>query len=197
MGKIYYIDASNHVAGKLSTFVAKSLKEGNKVVVVHCERVVFTGPIKRGMKELEDYLNKQSIVNPLKGQKHYKEPSKYFKQIVRRMLPRKKTKDHAVFKRLKTFEGCPEEYFKKEFFIAPKSLISFTADPKRKFYFLGDMLRRYGWQNYELVEEQNKIEDERRKCLEAERKLFDEKKRKIMSEDRFIQRVNERMNSYE
>lgn len=165
MSKHFYVDASNQVAGKLSTFIAKTLLEGNKVSVVHCENIVFTGPIERGMKKYERYLRKRRIVNPLKGQFHYKEPSKYFKRVIRRMVPKKKEKGFKALKNLKVYEGCPQKYQDKEFYHVPKALIKYTADPKRKFYILGDLLRRYGWKDYELVRNLNIKEEKRRKFI--------------------------------
>lgn len=49
------INAEGHVAGKLATVVAKHLLEEVPVTVIHCENVIFTGPLKRDMGRYKEF----------------------------------------------------------------------------------------------------------------------------------------------
>ncbi|KAG0418510.1 60S ribosomal protein L13a [Dictyocoela roeselum] len=161
--KKIFIDASDHVGGKLGTFVAKKLLEHNNITVVHCENLKFTGPIHRGVGRYQDFIRKRNLVNPLKGPFHYKAPSALFRRIVKRMLPVRKVKGDQALKRLTVYDGCPRELENEIFLKCPKALLDFTADTRRKSYRLGDLCKKFGWKYDDLTKRQNAEKEERLK----------------------------------
>ncbi|KAG0441230.1 60S ribosomal protein L13a [Dictyocoela muelleri] len=170
-GDRIFIDASDHVGGKLGTFVAKKLLEHNNITVVHCENLKFTGPIHRGVGRYQDFIRKRNLVNPLKGPYHYKAPSALFRRIVKRMLPVRKVKGDQALKRLIVYDGCPKELENEKFMKCPKALLEFTADTRRKSYRLGDLSKKFGWKYDDLTKKQNQEKEERlRKKSEVEEK---------------------------
>lgn len=194
--KHLFINGDKHVGGKLSTFIAKSLLEGNKVTVVHCEKIVFTGPLHRGEGRFKAYLNKRRIVNPLKGQFHYREPSKFFRRTISRMVPKRFYRGQEALSRLELFEGCPRELENKVFDVCPKALLSYTADPKRKFYILGDLLKKYGWKRADLVDQFNKEKDERLAVIQQKESEINHKKNEFKKTKEFEQKVEEILSQY-
>ncbi|KAF7692993.1 60S ribosomal protein L13a [Cucumispora dikerogammari] len=191
-----YINADKHVGGKLATHIAKALLEGDKVTVVHCEKLVYTGPVHRGVGKFEAYLNKRRIVNPLKGQFHFREPSKFFKRTISRMVPKRFFRGQEALSRLELYEGCPKELENIVFDVCPKALLSYTADPKRKFYILGDLLKKYGWKRSEIVEQFNKEQEGRLYKIRQEEQQMKEKQEKFKQTPEYKKKVDELLSKY-
>lgn len=176
MEKKIIIDASEHVGGKLSTFVAKKLLENNSITVVHCENIKFTGPIHRGVGRYKDFLRKRNLVNPLKGPFHYKAPSALFRRIVKRMLPVRTKRGDLALKRLEVFDGCPKELELEKTLVCPKALLSYTADLRKSSYRLGDLCTKFGWKYDEITKKQN---EEKRVKLEELEKMNIQREKEI------------------
>lgn len=191
-----YINADKHVAGKLSTHIAKALLEGNKVTIVHCEKLVYTGPLKRGEGKFKSYLNKTRIVNPLKGQFHFREPSKFFRRTISRMVPKRFYRGQEALSRLELFDGCPKELENIIFDVCPKALLSYTADPKRKFYILGDLLKKYGWKRSEIVEEFNKEKELRLSVIKKDNEERNKKQEAFKNTEEYKKQLENALSEY-
>ena len=57
------VDATNHIAGRLSSNVAKLLMQGNRVSVVNCEKIMMSGTRSNQIKEHREFLEINSIIN--------------------------------------------------------------------------------------------------------------------------------------
>ncbi|MEW5996997.1 MAG: 50S ribosomal protein L13 [Candidatus Micrarchaeota archaeon] len=102
------IDAENARIGRLSTHVAKELLSGNDVHVVNAEKAVISGNPK---DILEKYLERRSYQykgNPDKSPKWPKAPHLFVRRLIRGMLPRKKARGRAAYKKLRVYSGRPE-----------------------------------------------------------------------------------------
>lgn len=139
------VNAQGHVAGKLATFVAKNILEGQKVIVINTEYLVLTGPIDRSVGKFTRYLNKRRLTKPENGQKHHRSPSMFFRRIVRRMVPKRIVRGQKALTLLKTYESCPDELISSQWLVCPRALLKNTADPIRKFFFIKDLLVKFGW----------------------------------------------------
>jgi large subunit ribosomal protein L13 len=106
------IDASDKVAGRLASRIAKELLKGERVIVVNAESAVISGNPKH---IIDDYTEKRERGDPYHGPFYPKEPDRILKRIVRGMLPYKSAKGKDAFKRLRVFISVPEEYGKAEF----------------------------------------------------------------------------------
>lgn len=103
-----YVDATNQIAGRLSSKVAKLLLSGKRVVVVNAEKSLLSGSRTLVVNQWKERLELGSKVNPIYGPIHPRRPDNILRRMVRGMVPRKKPKGAAAMKRLRVYIGVPE-----------------------------------------------------------------------------------------
>lgn len=103
------IDGKDHILGRLASFVAKALLEGQDIVVVNSKDIVVTGST-----TFDEILEKVQRGDPHHGPFYPKRPDRIFKRVVRGMLPYRKEKGRKAFKRLRVYIGVPDELAKME-----------------------------------------------------------------------------------
>ncbi|MFH1623311.1 MAG: 50S ribosomal protein L13 [Candidatus Aenigmatarchaeota archaeon] len=104
MATIY--DAENQILGRAAAVIAKQLLEGEVVAVVNVEKAVISGSRKY---TVSNYDEKTRRGDPHKGPFFPRTPDGIFRRTVRGMLPIKKPKGRAAYKRLRAHIGIPEE----------------------------------------------------------------------------------------
>merc|ERR1712224_1174841 len=139
------IDANNHLLGRLSATIAKSLLNGQKVVVVRCEGILISGNFYRNKLKYLAFLRKRIRTNPKKGPFHFRAPSKILWRTVRGMLPHKLKRGAEALDRLKVFEGIPPPYDMQKRFILPSCMKVVKLKPQRKFAELSRLSHEVGW----------------------------------------------------
>ena len=77
------IDGTNHIAGRLSSNVAKLLLQGNRVTVVNSEKIMISGRKRSIVDEYNQFLKISSILHPKHGPFHPRRPD----TIMSRMVP--------------------------------------------------------------------------------------------------------------
>jgi len=100
------IDATNSIAGRLSSTIAKRALLGEKIDLVNCEKAVLTG---KKEAVFAKYKEKKERGNPLKGPFLSMMPDRFFRRIVRGMLPYKQEKGKKAFKNIMCYMGVPEK----------------------------------------------------------------------------------------
>jgi large subunit ribosomal protein L13 len=103
------IDAGNARIGRVGTFVAKKLLEGEEIQVINAEEAIISGSPQR---VLERYTGRRQLKfkgNPEKSPYWPKVPDRFVKRLIRGMLPRKKPSGRAAYKKLKVYMGKPVE----------------------------------------------------------------------------------------
>jgi large subunit ribosomal protein L13 len=103
-----YVDATNQIAGRLSSRVAKLLLSGKRVVVVNAEKSLLSGSRTSVVNQWKERLELASHVNPINGPIHPRRPDNILRRMVRGMVPRKKPKGAVAMKRLRVYIGVPE-----------------------------------------------------------------------------------------
>ncbi len=104
------VDATNHIAGRLASNVAKLLMQGNRVSVVNCEKIMMSGTRSNQIKEYREFLEINSIINYKHGPVHYRRPDTLMAKMIRQMLPYdRKPSGKAAHQRLRTYIGSPKE----------------------------------------------------------------------------------------
>jgi len=99
------INAENTILGRLSTYAAKQVLLGEKIVVVNCEKAVITG----GRKFIiSRFLEKIRIGNPFKGPFYPRRPDMIVRRTIRGMLPRKKPRGRMAYKNVICYIGVPD-----------------------------------------------------------------------------------------
>jgi len=104
------VDTTDHIAGRLSSHVAKLLLKGNRVSLVNCEKIMMSGTRDNIIKEYREFLEINSIINPKHGPVHYRRPDTIIAKMIRGMLPfGRKPSGISAHKRLRTYIGAPRE----------------------------------------------------------------------------------------
>ena len=136
------IDATNHVAGRLASTVAKLLLKGNRVSIVNCDKIMISGTRKNIIKEYREFLEIASILHPEHGPYHPRRPDTIMKKMVRGMLPRKKPSGWDAHQRLRTYIGTPKELRSFEKIQFEKARIRKSAS---NYTTMAELGRTIGW----------------------------------------------------
>ena len=137
-----YIDATDQIAGRLSSKVAKLILSGKRVVVVNSEKALISGSRTSVVNEWKEKLELSSRVNPIYGPIHPRRPDTILKRMVRGMVPRKKPKGATAMKRLRVYIGIPTS-------VKPTKLTKFedttASRPIPVYVTMGDLSKSLGW----------------------------------------------------
>ncbi len=137
-----YIDATDQIAGRLSSKIAKLVLSGKRVVVVNAEKALISGSRTSVINQWKERLELSSRVNPLYGPIHPRRPDNILRRMVRGMVPRKKPKGALAMKRLRIYVGVPSE-------VSAAKLSKFeettASRPIPVYVTMGDLSRSLGW----------------------------------------------------
>ena len=137
------VDATDHIAGRLSSHVAKLLLQGNRVSVINCEKIMISGTRSNIIKEYRDFLEISSILHPKHGPFHPRRPDTIITKMIRGMLPfGKKPSGIAAHKRLRAYIGSPKELKSLEKIQFEKAKIKRAAS---NYTTMGELGRVVGW----------------------------------------------------
>jgi len=102
------IDGSGMVMGRLASYVAKQVLQGEEVTIVNCEKIIITGN-KTDIKEKFEQSRRRVGTRQI-GPKVSKSPEKIFKRAIRGMIS-----DHLrgmgkiAWRRIKCYSKIPKE----------------------------------------------------------------------------------------
>ena len=137
------VDTTNHIAGRLASHVAKLLIQGNRVTLVNCEKIMYSGNRDNLIQEYREFLEINSIINYKHGPVHYRRPDTIISKMIRGMLPYEgKPSGVAAFKRLRAYVGSPKELKSLEKIQFEKALIRKAAS---NYTTMGSLCRVIGW----------------------------------------------------
>ena len=137
------VDVTNHIAGRLASHVAKLLIQGNRVTLVNCEKIMYSGTRDNLIAEYRAFLEINSIINYKHGPVHYRRPDTIISKMIRGMLPYEgKPSGVAAFKRLRAYVGSPKELKSLEKIQFEKALIRKAAS---NYMTMGALCRVIGW----------------------------------------------------
>ena len=136
------VDATDHIAGRLSSHVAKLLLNGNRVSVVNCEKIMLSGTRTNIISQYRGFLEVSSVIHPRHGPLHARRPDTIMKRMIRGMLPKKKPSGLAAHKRLRTYIGSPKELGSFEKIQFKEAKIRKTA---ANYTTVGDIAKIIGW----------------------------------------------------
>jgi large subunit ribosomal protein L13Ae len=139
------IDAKGHLVGRLASYVAKELLNGQRISIVRCEKVLVSGSRFRNNIRVMDFRHKRTSTNPKKGPIHQRSPAEMVLRKIRGMLPHKTPRGAAAYKRVKTFDGCPLSLNSKKKVVVRDALKCIRLKPRAKYCCLGDVAVTCGW----------------------------------------------------
>lgn len=136
------IDATDCIAGRMCSHVSKLLLKGNRVLVVNSERAMLSGDRYKTIDLYKEYLEINSVTNPIHGPFHPRRPDTILTKMVRGMIPKTKTSGIEAFKRLRVYIGTPDQLrnMKTESFEDTK--ITRSAS---RYISVGEVARQIGW----------------------------------------------------
>ena len=133
------IDAKGLILGRLASVVAKRLLQGESVIVLNAEKAAISGKRLQIVKEAKSFLE---VGHPRKGPFHQRRPDRIVRRTIRGMLPRRKPKGMAAFKRLRVYLGAPAEFENKEI----QTILEASADKLKSPYItVGELAKEIGW----------------------------------------------------
>ncbi len=140
--EVVVVDATDHIAGRLCSYITKLLLSGKRVVVVNAERAMISGKKESILREWHEFLEISSVVHPKHGPFHPRRPDMILRRMVRGMLPRKKPKGINAFKRLRVYIGVPEDYANSQYTRFDDAMIR-----KQRSYYtsIEEVARSIGW----------------------------------------------------
>lgn len=110
MAEQVIVDATNHIAGRLCSYVAKILLKGDSVIILNAEKAMFSGDRYSTIRQWHEYLEIGSIVHPEHGPYHARRPDRIITRMIRGMVPKEKAKGVNAMKRLRVYIGVPKNY---------------------------------------------------------------------------------------
>jgi large subunit ribosomal protein L13 len=136
------VDATNHIAGRMCSHVSKLLLQGNKVAIVNAEKAMLSGNPYMTIREAHEYLEINSVTNPIHGPFHPRRPDTMLTKMVRGMVPKQKTSGIEAFQRLRVYIGVPEEMKSAKMQTFEDSKIT---RPEANYISMGDVAKQIGW----------------------------------------------------
>jgi large subunit ribosomal protein L13 len=137
-----YLDATNQIAGRLASRVAKLILSGRRVVIMNAEKALISGSRTSVINQWKGKLELSSRVNPIYGPIHPRRPDNILRRMVRGMVPRKKPKGATAMKRLRVYIGKPSE-------LETKKLTTFedtgASRPVPVYVTMAELSKSLGW----------------------------------------------------
>ena len=132
------VDAKGLILGRLASNVAKLLLQGETVIILNAEKAAISGKKQQIVQEAKEFLE---VGHPRKGPLHPRRPDKIVSRTVRGMLPRRKPKGVAAYKRLRVYLGAPLEFEDKKIQTIPEA----SADKLKSPYItVGELAKEIG-----------------------------------------------------
>lgn len=136
------IDGKDLVLGRLASFVAKRLLEGEQVVIVNAEQVVVSGRKEATFDAYDAWLKTRNLTNPRKGPFHPKRPQELVRRAVRGMLPYDKPRGRTAFRHLRVHRGVPEGLSGQKMVSIPDAGLQSLGT--RRFIRIGQLSKHMG-----------------------------------------------------
>jgi len=136
------IDGNDKIIGRVSTYIAKQLLQGEKVAIVNAEKLVISGTPEAVHQKYFKRREIQTKERPELKPRWPRKPDLLVKRIIRGMLPWRSARGREAFRRLKVYIGAPEEFMKMEK-TAPKS--RHDSSGLAKYITVEDLCKKLGY----------------------------------------------------
>ena len=133
------IDAKGLILGRMASKVAKSLLQGETVIVLNAEKAAISGKRHYIVQDAKTFLE---VGHPRKGPYHPRRPDRIVSRTIRGMLPRQKPKGQQAYKRLRVYLGAPSEFEDKKV----QTIVEASVDKLKSPYItVGELAKEIGW----------------------------------------------------
>jgi large subunit ribosomal protein L13 len=106
---VQVIDGSEHILGRLATYIAEQLLDGQEIIVVNAEKIVITGRKEQILKDYKERRDRGVAGRNRFGPYYPRMPDRMFKRSVRGMIPFAEPHGKTAYKRLKVYIGIPRD----------------------------------------------------------------------------------------
>lgn len=136
------IDGKDLVLGRLASFTAKRLLNGEQVTIVNAEQVVISGKKDVTHGSYDAWRRTRNLTNPRRGPFHLKRPEELVRMSVRGMLPFTKHIGRKAFRRLRIHVGVPKEFSNQKLMSIPDASLERLGT--RRFIRIGELSKYLG-----------------------------------------------------
>ena len=134
------INAEGLILGRLSSHVAKRLRNGEEIVILNAEKAVISGRRKQLVEFYAHRRTRGASQTKAKGPFYPRTWDAILKRTVRGMVEYKKPTGRAALKRLRVYLGVPKEF--KD--VKMETLETAKKPHLVKFVLLGDISKELG-----------------------------------------------------
>jgi large subunit ribosomal protein L13 len=133
------IDAEGLILGRMATYIAKRLLNGEEMVIVNAEKAILSGKKSSKLGDAKEFLG---VGAPMRGPFHYRRPDRIVRKTVRGMLPYRRPKGKQALKRLMVYMGTPDDLKDQR----AETLSNAQAKKlKCPYLTIGEFAREIGW----------------------------------------------------
>ena len=101
------IDGENEILGRVAGYAAKKALQGDKIVVVNCNKILISGN--------RDYIINSYTIKRRRGAVRFPSvPEKIMKRTIRGMINYKSGRGQIAFKNIMCYSDVPEKYKNSE-----------------------------------------------------------------------------------
>jgi len=133
------IDATNAIAGRLASYVAKQALLGNSVNVFNCEKAVISGTPSSVREKYYYRIFKTGRV--FKGPFISRMPDRFVRRMIRGMVEHKQGRGKEAFERIMCYIGVPVEFKDRKLVKVAKQAGEL---PKLKYLTVGELCTSLG-----------------------------------------------------
>lgn len=137
--QITVINADGLILGRMATYIAKRLLNGEEIVIINAEKAILSG---RKRSKLKDAIEFLTVGSPRVGPFHYRRPDRIVRKCVRGMLPFKQPKGKQAYKRLKVYMGVPSNLKDQKMETLPNAQAKKLTCP---YFTVGEFSKEIGW----------------------------------------------------
>ncbi len=154
MQEYQLIDATDKILGRLCSQIAKKALLGEKIVIVNAKYAIVSGTKQNIHNKYLEKLNIHTATNPRRGPFWPRRPDTFMRNVIKKMLPRKKLRGKEALKRVHVYIGAIPDRFKPKYQkLTPDEIPN--SDKSRLSYYnkyitLENLCTRIGWNNKEI-----------------------------------------------
>jgi len=148
------LDARNKILGRFCSQVAKKALLGEQIVIINAKDAIISGTKSNIHEKYLSKLNISTATNPRRGPFWPRRPDTFMRNVIKKMLPRKKFRGKEALKRIHIYiEDIPERFSHRYKNLTPNEINN--ADKTRlsyynKFITLENLCLRIGWKKREI-----------------------------------------------
>ncbi len=143
------LDATDKILGRFCSQVAKRALLGERIVIINAKDAIISGNQRDIHEKYLAKLNISTATNPRRGPFWPRRPDTFMRNVVKKMLPRKKLRGKEALRLVHIYISDIPERFKNRYQKLVPSEVPF-ADKKRLSYYnkyitLDNLCTRIGW----------------------------------------------------